>query len=471
MVQEFFKETLVSKFIKYLLGNTPLPKYPYIKDNQYMLQGTLYTYKEKILLCTSSGFFHGINGGEEVIDTLTVNNELRCADPFNTERTGYKDNQFIENYQEHINDYYNTSAVFGWMILDGETTPRPLAVTDLPAEVKYQRVAEFKIVDTYLFKEVQPNTTQVYKSVESFYGPQTHKMLGEYLRFLKNVKNLDLMSQYNCFNYEVVKDICIRPELENMVVEEQNKNSKILLVPVKFNTEYTIAIDSASQVLIHPVFYRDGNLMKDKRNQYYLYQDLFSSEVAQYQTSLLTKYNVMNFCSPKTCIIRNYDANLMKYEKYLYLAIQVSITNNSSVVVLEGNFTNNKARVISDVSILSKGGATTDRLSDSMSSNLSLLAKNDNKQHPFSDSLIQYLCRNTIDDREYIAENVERVVDKLGTYNHGYHGQWTDYLRYTIYNRMHDYIESKKQTSSDILGYVTSDVEKALEKGYMKRGS
>lgn len=474
MKYEFFKETLVSKFIRYLLQRTPLPQYTYIQDNQYMIKDCLYTYRDKILLCTSSGIFIGLRGGEIVEDHLTVSDDLKVNDPFNISGSG-EDNRFMNNTSSpEAQSYYNVDTASSWMTIykDGKDETIPIAVTDDLVRTQYYPTAKFKIVDTYLSKNMKPNITQTSVSTESFYGPETHHMLGEYLRFLKNVKGIDLMSQYNCFGQNVVRNLSINPKNENIVSEIDSGNFKVLLVPIKFNCNYTIAIDSKFKVSMHPVFYREGNLLKDKRNQYYLYQDLLSHlKNVTNQDSLLLVHNTMEFNNPIVYNIRNFDKNLVQYEKYLYLAIQINSTNDSSIVVLEGDYRNNKARVVSDVSVLTKPGATIERLSDAMSSNLSLLSENDHKQHPFTDMLVEYLCGNTIDSRELLTKNVERVVEKLGNFHYGYEGQWTDYLRFVLYNRMHDYEEDSLQHFDDVLGYVDSNTENVLERGHMKYGS
>lgn len=474
MKYEFFKETLVSKFIRYLLQRTPLPQYTYIQDNQYMIKDCLYTYRDKILLCTGSGIFIGLRGGEDIEDHLTVSDDLKVNDPFNISGSG-EDNRFMNNTSSpEAQSYYNIDTASSWMTInkDGKDTTVPIAVTDDLVRTQYYPTAKFKIVDTYLSENVQPNVTQTNISTESFYGPETHRMLGEYLRFLKNVKDIDLMSQYNCFGHNVVRNLSINPKNENVVSEIDSSNFKVLLVPIKFNCNYTIAIDSRFKVSMHPVFYREGRLLKDKRNQYYLYYDLLNQlKNVTNEDSLLLVHNTMEFNNPIVYNIRNFDKNLLQYEKYLYLAIQINSTNDSSIVVLEGDYRNNKARVVSDVSVLTKPGATIERLSDAMSSNLSLLSENDHKQHPFTDMLVEYLCGNTIDNRELLTENVERVVEKLGNFRYGYEGQWTDYLRFVLYNRMHDYEERSLQHSNDILGYVDSNIENVLERGHMKYGS
>lgn len=472
MTYKFHKETLVSKYIKYLLANTPLPQYPYIYENQYMVEGAIYTHKEKILQCTVSGIFNGLKGGEAITKYLTASDDLRSNDPFNIDGKN-KDNLYMQEYSQHY-DEYNIKTVSAWMTIEENSKDvlMPLAVTDNMATVIYYPPAEFKILGSYLRKDITPNVTQVYRSNSKTYDSETHKALGEYLRYLKNTQNVDLMGLYNCFNYTVTKELLIDSNAENVVDEKHNNKYKVVLVPIKFDRTYTIAIECNSKVLMHPVFYSDERLTKDRRGQHFLYKDITGEINSSVSSSNLVVHNILQFKQPVTYSIRNFDNRLLKHEKDLYLAIQLPTSNNSTIVVLEGNFLNNKARVLSDVSVLKKAGATVEKLSDAMSSNLSLLSTNDNTQHPFADKLIEYLCGNTIDSRELVSDNVIRTVSNLGNYHYGYEGQWTDFLRYTLYNRYQDYTELKKAApSEDILGFVDSDIENILQRGHLSRES
>lgn len=458
MTYEFFKTTLVSKFIKYLLANTAIPQYPFISDNDYMIKGCMYTYKDKILKCTGSGLFSGLHGGSEISTSyLTVQEDLYVNDPWNMKGTGI-DGQHAEDYAQHLPT--TQEELLAWMSVNKGSTSElmPLAVTDDLVSLQLYPPANFEIVNSYLPGIYKAGVTQTFNSNASYYDPDTHKHLGEYLRYLRGVYGLDLMPLYNCFNYNVTRDIVISKDSEIVVAQEYNKKYKVILVPIKFNKTYTVALENSTPVLMKAVFY-NKNLIKDSRNQYYLYEDLLEN---------VKIYNTMQFSAPITYSILNRDSNLFNYERYLYLAIQLPVNNNSSIVVLEGDYSRCSTNNISDVSFISAVGSTTEKLSSVMSSNLSLLQDNDGKQHPFSDKLIQYLCRNTIDTREMIDDNVKSVIKDLGNFYHGYDGQWTRYLRYVLYNRYMQLDNVEELEHTDILGYVDNDIEKALRRGYLK---
>ena len=60
-----------------------------------------------------------------------------------------------------------------------------------------------KYVRDYREKEFIQNITKSYNLNSNTYHSYTHKFLGDYLRFLRDYKNVDLMSLYNCFSNEM----------------------------------------------------------------------------------------------------------------------------------------------------------------------------------------------------------------------------------------------------------------------------
>lgn len=472
---QFFTTTLITKYIKYLLSNTPIPQYSFISENQHMVKGCLYTYKNSILHCTKEGRFTGLNGTLKRIDHLYAQPDLRVADPYFKEFG--VDNVYADraDYYDQPDKTWPNAPSFanldeGWMSIvkpdpthPGDWLPskaQPLAATDDVVGVRVWSPAEFDIVSTFLPTVYTPGVTQQYMSNVSYYDSETHRWLGEYLRLLRNMYDLDLMGLYNCFNYQVVRSLVLNKDTDGNVLQVPNHKKKVLLVPIKFDRTYTIAIESSTPVQICSVFYNNG-LVMDARGQTPL------SSILEEQ---LINKNTTQFHQPFTYTSCSADTTTQKYERYLCLAIQVSETNDSSVVVLEGDYSRgSSSRSIADAKGLRKGEATVERLSEMMTSDLSLLATNDKLQHPFADRLIEYLCGNTIDTREKIDNNVEKVIDQLGNFEQEYKGQWSNELRYAIYDRYMDLKNKGYLNKRDILGYVDKDIENALRKGYLER--
>ena len=431
MLQEFHQTTILTKYIKYLITRTPLPIYKYIYDNEEMQKGCVYTYKDKVLLCTESGRFVGITGSLGVTDYLTVKDPLRISDT-TTMRIG-----------------------------DREI---PLSITDDCVDVDMYYPASFVIVNDFLPGVHKIGVTQLLKVFSEGYDYSTHLALGEYLRYLSNMHDLHLMSMYNCFGGRVVDNFQFSTTSNNDIDASTSTRTKILLAPVKFGKTYTVALDSDVPVYYRAVFY-NNELMMDKDNQEYLHTHIDSS---------LTKLNQSRFSSPiaitiphKSISSKYSNQDLLGLERYLYLAVQVPVNSSSSFVVLEGDFTKQGGQVITDVS-----GVTTDdlkTLSDNLLGRVGLLSVNDNVSRPFSDKLAEFLLRNTIDTREFIDENVSKT-EKALNYFPDIDGVWDEKIQYMLYTRYMKAAQNMTLPVEDITGYVDSDMEYALERGYLQNG-
>ena len=430
MNQEFFKSTLITKFIKYLLAYTPLPLFPTIEHNQYMIEGCTYIYKDKVLKCTESGIFSGVLNYFSDADYLRASNLLTVQ-------------------SESITDYLT--------IIDnitGERKESPLVATDKLVEIRNIDLAKYKIINNYTFGEHQAGLTQQYISNTSFYDSQTHKVLGDYLRLLRNQYNLDLMCLYNCYNYETLDNISIS-RTKPYVSDTGIRNKKLLLVPIKFNTNYTVAFDCDTPILVKGIVYKNGLVMNTTNSDYI--SNLLEGSTQQINRS--------QFNHPFLFSVDNKQKYYQQFEGCLYMAIQVPYNSRSSLVVLEGDYRNKSERQISDIKIINT--ANPIKLTSSLCSQPSLLTMNDNKQHPFSDKLISYLLRNTIDEREYIDDNVANIEKKIN-YNPKYQGMWDTQLRYILYNKYMDIPNRDELNRKDILGFVDRDIEDAVRKGYIK---
>ena len=79
-MQKFFKSTLISSYIKYLLSCNPIPTYPVINTDDYLIAGATYIYKHDILKCTQSGRFNGIKSTNIKSDYLYVSDDITVTD-------------------------------------------------------------------------------------------------------------------------------------------------------------------------------------------------------------------------------------------------------------------------------------------------------------------------------------------------------------------------------------------------------
>ena len=105
--------------------------------------------------------------------------------------------------------------------------------------------------------------------------------------------------------------------------------------------------------------------------------------------------------------------NLWKKEKYLKLLLKLPKQINSSIAILEGDFTN-CCNVIDG--ILVNKYVTSDKSLDSypkLPTKLSLLDHNDHTSYPFADRLVEFILGSAITQNETIKNNISKIQTKL----------------------------------------------------------
>lgn len=415
-MQEFFTSTLVSKFIKYLLMVTPLPICSYISDADPMIEGGTYLYHGRIYRCTRTGIFRG-------------------------------------SYKEYLDKLYCSETVY---------PSDSLFVTDKLLRYGGAREAKYEITD--MLTEGTPiyGLTTNFISTRSDYDQDTHMMLGEYLRFLNSQYGLNLMSLYNCFCEKWVEGI----DLASGRLVEYNRNGyRTTIVPIKFNKTYTIMINNNTPIFTKAVLF-NGKLIRNHEN---IDEFLLDDELHK-----VNKINHSSYRRPFTFKVSNSDGDIQKLERYLYMAIQIPNSVNTTITVLEGDYIDSSSINIFDDSMYEK---SSDKFVDmSLRSGCSLLVPpseilTTGKNRPFSDKLVEYLIGHTIDMRDNYTENVDRVTSSLN-YRYGFEGSWSNQLRGKLYDTYLS-LKGKKDHLNylDILGYVDSDIEDALHNGIMSYNS
>jgi len=322
------------------------------------------------------------------------------------------------------------------------------------------------------------NGSRNLKINSSVYDTYTHEYFGRYLRFLRDYKNLNLMPLYNCFSYNKPFELVYNLEIsenERFDLITTDQHYDYYIIPVTFNTEYTIAIDSPRPFEMCTLIYTGSELLD-------ISEELIKKTYIRKAGSKYTSPFIF-----KT--INSADYDYWKYEDYFKLLLKLPKGINSSITILEGNY-------LSCTSI--QTGALTgdyivndqffDRASVQITppTKLSLLEVNDGISYPFADRIVEYLLENAITNNEWIDGNIQRVQDiiyKNKSFK-GIYGLWDSYLKNNIYNlcnteRMkinqavitnadtHERIEKFKSvrfvdSNSDLLYYVDKDVESLL---------
>lgn len=303
MRQRFFTSTAQTRLIKNILSNTPIPIYNTVRPGDYIIKNCKYVYNISLIRCTKSGTLEG---------------------------TG---------------EFITLDYTFYWGVDKLNETER-----------------------------LRDNT--------GFYDSKVHEWLGRYLRAYRDMVGINLMPFYNCFSgvytsrfslnsivinnkYKVVVSESAQSydtysqgseEFNNAYVDKSSY--KILQIPIKLNRQYTIAVDCDSTVRVAPAFINHGHLVKvsigssdmsltdllidqgeyaqsiEKTNTVFL--DPFVINIENNNQSTITGITV------KEDIGITYEQLLQRYEKYLYLLIQLPKDNTSSIVVLEGDYTNTR---------------------------------------------------------------------------------------------------------------------------------
>lgn len=336
-----------------------------------------------------------------------------------------------------------------------------------------QKAAKWKSQATYIPEQYYTKYTNRFISNTDYYDIETHTRLGELLRFYRDLYNLDLMAYYNCFSGANLAGFQI---FEDQLTQVNSSQYRLIQVPIKFNKKYTIAIDSPTQVKIIPCLLNLNNFIQlqvGSSNQIIL-NDLLDNYAVQTYSSLKfnspiifectnTSEDLLSVAEPSVGNSDLLKAELLqRYEKNLYLIIQLEMTVVSSIVVLEGDYTSVDSRKYFNEDNLIQ--IRPDDLNSMLTSNLSLLKLNDRTTYPFADKLIEYLLYNVISSMDPITENSEKVRQKLSQSIAMWDPteiSWTDYLRILIFDLLMN--SNQYQFKPDISGYVDKDAEQFID--------
>lgn len=383
-MQKFLSDTLESRYIKALLNNTELPVFPTVTEEDYLVAGMTYLYKNDIIRCTTSGY--------------------------------------LEDF-------------------------------------RHEPAAAFDLVSEYILGDHMPGLSTKFVSNAGYYDTDTHKALGHYLRAIRDIRGIDLMPLYNCYANEFSKNY--RISQAKGIQQLPNDTNKVYLVPIKFNKTYTIAIDTASQVIVASAFLHNGSLLSVDNTSL---TDILKLYMPQYLKLFLNTTFLRPFTYSLDLSELDSEATkrtLAKYEKCLYLMVQVPINCDSSFVVLEGDYSSNTKYVYDFMKVANGENILSSAKANKIfRSKLSLLRFNDRNIYAFADRLFEYLTGQVITSDESIRKNVKRA--QAGVYMGSFwkpdeyiDDVWDIKLRKLLYDRY----TTVHPLTYDILGYVDKDVE------------
>jgi hypothetical protein len=322
------------------------------------------------------------------------------------------------------------------------------------------------------------------------YDTKTHEYLGDYLRFIRDYYNINLMSLYNCFTDKIYNNVYFNfilnpraPKTEQITVvfNAQEPESRVYALPVKLFADYTIAVDCEQGIEMFCGLYNTNLDMSKKaedlaaRTYQRVHKTMFK------QPFLYDKLNIKYWLEEADF---NYDTNgrkksirtdkftrwdIANLEKDLKLFIKVPSSCRSSITILEGDYRSYNDVKYSPVSYKASGervNPRTDRSEavgrvaweyrnnrcilnfdhkDTMNvvsysfkpiSQLQLLAINTGESYPFADRLIEYLSGSAIMPIDEIPDNIKRIQKVMKENGHYFkiEGLWEDEMQGVLYD-------------------------------------
>ena len=319
----------------------------------------------------------------------------------------------------------------------------------------------------YKFDLYYPNITSTIYLKNNLYDTDCHKYLGNYLRFLRDYKDLNLMSMYNCYSGSVLTDNAY----------------KYIIVPVKYNTKYTIALTANN----YYITFTTENTLVGIQNHFKKLTIGTAADLFSYKTQ--TKFEV-------PFAIESREATNIFNENNYNMIIRLPNSTNFVLTVLEGDYSSN-ARSFTKVQFNFDKELDGDYNNVNLTRYLSdfqLLDKSivfRNESYPIADRLIEYLTDMVIIPGDKISKNVVDAKYKVYTnYGNNYYlengakiypnnhtasklGILNDSFTNNERIRFLDAIMQTKykyKNTHDLLGYVDKDIESTINSPINAKG-
>ena len=266
------------------------------------------------------------------------------------------------------------------------------------------------------------------------------------------------MGMYNCFSYEIFNDIhsCWNGE-KYIIYFNQDNTKKLLAVPVKFNTKYTVAIQSQQPISIFPILKMPNGKKLFKPNE---------------DTVKIINGSQFEFPFKVSVDLSEQDGDWYKYEPYLYLVFQVSAKNQSSFVVLEGDYSKDGIFLINPQETPELKNDSVDLMYKPK-----LLSFNSGTSYAYSDTVIQYLLRNVITNDDTVEGNIsyaKKLVNFSDDVNYWDNNiKYSAYMKYIMdkaiiknnYGYYKQNLKNVNQECEDVTGFIDKQIEEYLNYG------
>lgn len=324
----------------------------------------------------------------------------------------------------------------------------------------YKEGNEIKREQVYALNHEYLNVTTNLGLFNGIYDSSCHKYLGDFLRFVRDYLNIDLMGMYNCFANEILVD----------------DKYKYIIIPMKHNTKYTIAFDGKDYDYL---FTYETTLEKIAANfKDNNYKNKPSSGYKKRTSTFLNPFLLTSLIGEDTLITGGLNAGKKIYscfkEKLYKLVIRVKVTDNPVITVLEGDYTKAKQEFAPICANFEKGVDYSNIDLNNYLSDLQLLDLHLGQKdvsYPFADKLLEYLTGLAITPDDPISQN---IIDAKIKFNSKFklpvipvNGKFTanDRLRcLDLFGRSKYWNKS----TYDLLGYVDKEIEECLDDETLK---
>ena len=324
----------------------------------------------------------------------------------------------------------------------------------------YKEGNEIKREQVYALNHEYLNVTTNLGLFNGIYDSSCHKYLGDFLRFVRDYLNIDLMGMYNCFANEILVD----------------DKYKYIIIPMKHNTKYTIAFDGKDYDYL---FTYETTLEKIAANfKDNNYKNKPSSGYKKRTSTFLNPFLLTSLIGEDTLITGGLNAGKKIYscfkEKLYKLVIRVKVTDNPVITVLEGDYTKAKQEFAPICANFEKGVDYSNIDFNNYLSDLQLLdfhLGQKDVSYPFADKLLEYLTGLAITPDDPISQN---IIDAKIKFNSKFklpvipvNGKFTanDRLRcLDLFGRSKYWNKS----TYDLLGYVDKEIDECLDDETLK---
>ena len=309
-------------------------------------------------------------------------------------------------------------------------------------------------VTSYKENDKIRNITKNLQIRSNIYDTYTHEYLGDYLRYIRDYKHLDLMSMYNCFSNNSARGVDFT--VNQSVFDSNSTEYTIFVVPVKFNKKYTIAIDWHGKIEICCGFYTDGN-----KYDSYTTGSLITNSTYQVFGGLRFNHPVIYDKLTTADIVPDYAE-----EHYLKMFLKIPTVCKSSIVILEGDYSEDVELMLDHRQL--RLGRNEDGIVEPTKEELRYLSRhqlleyNSCQTYLLADRLVEYLSNQAITPIDPVEENIRKLQKRALSYGvpFEHYGVWDNYLKNFIYTV--DLDKNLVNKYNDVLAYLDKEAERAI---------